>query len=198
MTDFASLLVADRGQKAHRSTSSTRTASTLGENPPGRRSRRCSKAHRFDGKSGFAFVILPRKAASSKWFAAVADAGDCRPGALRSSARACPKAHTKLADGEPGRRRSAGCSPSTASTLPSKKRRARSRARACWLRAKPAKIDPIVREAEAMALVRDLVEHARRRPRPGRARTGRARPGRADRQPKSGSRPATSSTKAIR
>ena len=66
MTYLATLLAADRGQKAHpihlvdkknfEDWAKTRPAED----------RALLKAHRFDGKSGFAFVILPRRRRNSK------------------------------------------------------------------------------------------------------------------------------------
>ena len=66
MTDFSQLLVADRGQSA-RTIHLVDTDSFAGWLK--RRSaedRALIEAHRFDGKSCFAFVILPR-GGISKW-----------------------------------------------------------------------------------------------------------------------------------
>ena len=76
MTDFSQLLVADRSQKTHpihlvdkalfEDWAKTRPAED----------RALMKAHRFDGKTGFAFVILPRQGDEFEVVSAVADAAD--------------------------------------------------------------------------------------------------------------------------
>ena len=60
MTDFASLLAADRGQKArpiHLVDKQSFAAWVKGRPAE---DRALLAAHRFDGKTGFAFVLLPR------------------------------------------------------------------------------------------------------------------------------------------
>ena len=158
MTDLASLLVADRGQKAHpihlvdknsfESWAKTRPAED----------RALLKAHRFDGKSGFAFVILPRKGDEFEVVSAVVDARELSPWCLAKLGESLPEGTYKLADGEPG--------PAALGWLLAQHRFDAYRARKSdepdrgprvLVTSEPARIDPIVREAEAVALVRDLV-----------------------------------------
>ena len=158
MTEPASLLVADRDQKAHpihlvdknsfESWAKTRPAED----------RTLLKAHRFDGKSGFAFVILPRKGDEFEVVSAVVDARELSPWCLAKLGESLPEGTYKLADGEPG--------PAALGWLLAQHRfdgyRARKsdepdRGPRVLVTGEPAKIDPIVREAKAVALVRDLV-----------------------------------------
>ena len=158
MTEPASLLVADRGQKAHpihlvdknsfESWAKTRPAED----------RTLLKAHRFDGKSGFAFAILPRKGDEFEVVSAVVDARELSPWCLAKLGESLPEGTYKLADGEPG--------PAALGWLLAQHRfdgyRARKsdepdRGPRVLVTGEPAKIDPIVREAKAVALVRDLV-----------------------------------------
>ena len=158
MTDPASLLVADRGQKAHpihlvdkngfESWAKTRPAED----------RTLLKAHHFDGTSGFAFVILPRKGDEFEVVSAVADARELSPWCLAKLGESLPEGTYKLADGEPG--------PAALGWLLGQHRFDAYRARKSdepdrgprvLVTGEPAKIDPIVREAKAVALVRDLV-----------------------------------------
>ena len=119
---------------------------------------RFSKAHRFDGKSGFAFVILPRKGDEFEVVSAVADARELSPWCLAKLGESLPEGTYKLADGEPG--------PAALGWLLAQHRFDAYRAKKTdepdrgprvLVTGEPAKIDPIVREAKAVALVRDLV-----------------------------------------
>ena len=62
MTDFNPLLVADRGQKAHPIHLVDKNSFEDWAKTRPAEDRALLKAHRFDAKTGFAFVILPRKA----------------------------------------------------------------------------------------------------------------------------------------
>jgi leucyl aminopeptidase len=60
MTDFASLLVADRGQKARTIHLVDKHSFAGWAKTRPAEDRALLEAHRFDGKTGFAFAILPR------------------------------------------------------------------------------------------------------------------------------------------
>ena len=102
MTDFASLLVADRGQKARPDPSRRQGRAS----PPGSRSgpprtapcsrRSGSTARRHSPSSSC------RAAATSRWSARSRTRRRCRPGASPSSAESLPEGTYKLAAGEPG------------------------------------------------------------------------------------------------
>lgn len=157
MTDFSQLLVADRGQKAHpihlvdekgfEAWAKTRPAED----------RALMKAHGFDGKSGFAFVILPRKGDDFEVASAVADAAGLSPWCLAKLAERLPAGAYKLAQGEPG--------PAALGWLLAQHRldgyragkEEPERGPRILVTGEAAKIDPIVREGQAVAMVRDLV-----------------------------------------
>jgi hypothetical protein len=102
MTDFSELLVADRGQKAtpiylvDKSSFEDWAKSRPAED------RALLKAHRFDGKSGFSFVILPRGDDSFEVVSAVADATELSPWCLARLGESLPDGTYRLASGEPG------------------------------------------------------------------------------------------------
>ena len=82
MTDFCNLLVADRGQKAHpiHLVDKERFEDWSKSRPA--EDRTLLKAHGFDGKSGFAFVILPRRGEEFEVVSTVTDAKELSPWCL--------------------------------------------------------------------------------------------------------------------
>src|SRR5215207_10767968 len=158
MTDFASLLVADRGQKAHPIQLVDKNSFEDWAKTRPAEDRALLKAHRFDGKSGFAFVILPRKGDQFEVVSAVADAHELSPWCLAKLGESLPEGAYKLAAREPG--------PAALGWLlaqhrfdayRAKKSEEPDRGPRVLVTGEPAKIDAAVREAEAVALVRDLV-----------------------------------------
>jgi leucyl aminopeptidase len=157
MTDFSNLLVADRGQKAQPIHLVDKDSFDAWAKTRPAEDRALMKAHRFDGKSGFAFVILPRGSDAFEVVSAVADAADLSPWCLSKLAESLPEGSYKLAQSEPG--------PAALGWLlaqhrfdafRSKKEDAERGARVL-VTGEPAKIETTVRLAEAVALVRDLV-----------------------------------------
>src|SRR6476660_9396865 len=102
MTDFAPLLVADRGQQARliHLVDKDSCAGWLKKRPP--EDRALLEAHRFDGKTGFAFALLPR-GSDFEVVSAVKDAADLSPWCLAKLAESLPEGTYKLAEGEPGK-----------------------------------------------------------------------------------------------
>ena len=157
MTDFTSLLVADRGQRAHRIHLVDKTSFEEWAKTRPAEDRALLKAHRFDGKSGFAFVLLPRKGDEFEVVSAVADAANLSPWCLAKLSESLPEGTYKLAQGEPG--------PATLGWLVGQhrfeayrsKKDEPERGKRILLTGEPAKIEAEVRQAEAVALVRDLV-----------------------------------------
>ena len=97
------------------------------------------------------------RAMSSKWSAQSPMRSPCRPGAWPSLAKAFRKGLTSWPPANRARLRSAGCSASTRfDTYRSKKDESERGARVL-VTGEPAKVDSTVRLAEAVALVRDLV-----------------------------------------
>jgi leucyl aminopeptidase len=156
MTDFAWLIVADRGQKARAIHLVDKASFAAWAKKRPAEDRALMEAHRFDGKSGVAFVILPR-GGDFEVVGAVKDAQALSPWCLAKLAASLPEGVYKLAEGEPG--------PAALGWLLAQHRfdpyRAKSdeadRGPRVLVTGEPARIDTTVRLAEATALVRDLV-----------------------------------------
>jgi leucyl aminopeptidase len=156
MTDFASLLVADRGQKARPIHLVDKGSFPAWAKKRPAEDRALMEAHRFDGKSGFAFAILPR-GGDFEAVSAVKDAKALSPWCLAKLGAGLPEGSYQLAEGEIG--------PAGLGWLLAQHRfdayRGKNedpeRGPRVLVTGEPARIDPIVRLAEATALVRDLV-----------------------------------------
>ena len=156
MTDFASLLVPDRGLKAR----PVHLVDTNGF--PAWLKRRTAEdralieAQRFDGKSAGSFVILPR-GSEFEVAAAVGKADSLSPWCLAALAEKLPEGTYKIEGGEPG---SAALGWLLAQhrfdSYRSRKEDAE-RGPRVLVTGEAARIDEAVRLAEATALVRDLV-----------------------------------------
>src|SRR5436190_4934917 len=157
MTEFASLLAADRGQKARPIHLIDKGSFAAWSKKRPAEDRALLEAHRFDGKTGFAFVILPR-GGDFAIVSAVKDASSLSPWCLAQLAAALPEGTYKVANGEPG--------PAMLGWLLAQHRfnayRAKSgepeRGPRVLVTGDPARIDAIVRLAEATALVREMVD----------------------------------------
>ena len=101
MTEFASLLIADRGQTAR----PIHLVDKQGFEPwlkkRSAEDRSLIEAMRFDGNTADAFVILPR-GADFEVVSAVKNAAELSPWSLAKLGEALPEGTYKLADGEPG------------------------------------------------------------------------------------------------
>ena len=156
MTDFASLLVADRGQKARpiHLVDKASVAGWVKRRSP--EDRALIEAHRFDGKTGFAFVILPR-GNDFEVVSTVKNAAGLSPWCLAKLAGSLPEGTYKLAEGEPG--------PAALGWLLAQHQFEAYRSKAdneergarVLLTGEAARIDEVVRAADATVLVRDLV-----------------------------------------
>ena len=156
MTDFASLLVADRGQKARpiHVVDKDSFDPWLKKRPA--EDRALIDAHRFDGKKGFAFVLLPRGNAFEV-VSAVKNAAELSPWCLAKLAESLPEGTYKLADGEPGKAALGWLlAQHRFDDYRSKGEDAEPGARVL-VTAEAARIDETLRLAEATVLVRDLV-----------------------------------------
>src|SRR5690349_9816478 len=100
MTDFAPLLVADRGQKARliHLVDKDNFGGWVKKRPA--EDRALLEAHRFDGKTGFAFLLLPR-GGDFEVVSAVKNAAELSPWCLARLAESLPEGTYKLAGGEP-------------------------------------------------------------------------------------------------
>src|SRR5689334_11576464 len=102
MTDFASLLTADRNQKTRPiHLVDKRTFDAWLKKRPAE-DRGLIEAHRFDGKSPHAFVLLSR-GSDFEVVSAVKDVHQLSPWCLAKLAESMPEGTYKLSAGEPGR-----------------------------------------------------------------------------------------------
>jgi len=156
MSDFASLLAADRGQKTRAIHLVDKDSFAAWAKKRPAEDRALLDAHRFDGKSAFSFVILPR-GGDFEVVAAVKDAQTLSPWCLAKLAQSLPEGAYKLAEGDPG--------PAALGWLLAQHRFDAYRGKAedpgrghrVLVTGEPARIDAIIRLAEATALIRDLV-----------------------------------------
>jgi leucyl aminopeptidase len=156
MTDFAPLLVADRGQKAHPFHLVDKAGFDAWAKKRPAEDRALISAQRFDGKSTGGFVILPRGNAFEV-VAAVKDAAALSPWCLAGLAEGLPEGSYKLESGEAG--------PSALGWLLAQHRFDGYRSKKDEPERGPrvlvtpdvARIEEFVRLAEATAMVRDLV-----------------------------------------
>jgi len=156
MTDFATLIAADRGQQA-------RTVHLVDKNSfedwvkrrPAE-DRALLQANRFDGKTGYANAILPR-GPEFEVVTTVANVNSLSPWCLAKLAEVLPEGNYRLADGSPG--------PAALGWLLAQhrfdpyrsKKSDDDRGARVLLTSAPAAIDSSVRLAAGTALVRDLV-----------------------------------------
>jgi leucyl aminopeptidase len=154
MTDFASLLLADRGQPAHplHIVRKSQLDDWAGGQPE--RTRAALETALFKGKPG-QFALLPG-AKPDEWSAAIGVPEDVGPWDLAAAAARLPAGAYRLADGEPGI--------AALGWLLAHHRFDRYRSEAeeipqrVLLTGDVAHIDETVRIADAVALVRDLVD----------------------------------------
>jgi len=157
MTDFASLLQADRGGPGHRVhlVDMNSIEPWLKQQPAPRRA--LLEAQRFDGKTPYQFVILPDDGSNGfEVVATVANAGRLSPWCLARLSEALPEGSYRLAEGDPGIAAFGWLVGQHRFTR--YKRPKDERAGRVLLTSDAAAIDALVRLAEATALVRDLVD----------------------------------------
>lgn len=156
MTEFASLLAADRGQNARpiHLVDKTSFDDWLKGRPP--EDRALIEAHRFDGKAADTFVILPR-GGEFEVVAAVNDVAVLSPWSLAALAGKLPEGAYKLASGEPGKAALGWLLAQHRFDTYRSKKDEPQRGPRMLVTAEAATIDHAVRLAEATALVRDLV-----------------------------------------
>ena len=157
MTDFSKLLVVDRDQKAHPIHLVDKNGFEDWAKTCPAEDRALLKAHRFDGKTGFAFVILPRKGDEFEVVSAVADAQSLSPWCLAKLGESLPEGTYKLAAGEPGQATLGWLLAQHRFDAYRAKKDETERGSRVLVTGEPAKIDATVRLAEAVTLVRDLV-----------------------------------------
>lgn len=156
MTDFSELLVADRGQKAHAVHVVDKTSLEDWAKSRPAEDRALLKAHRFDAKSAFAFVILP-KGSDFEIVSALHDVSSLSPWCLAELAESLPEGSYRLSNGEPGLAALGWLLAQHRFDTFRSKKDENQRGPRVLVTKEAARIDPTVRLAEATALVRDLV-----------------------------------------
>jgi len=156
MTDFASLIAADRGQPARAIHLVDKGSFGDWAKTRSAEDRALLDAHSFDGKTGYANVILPR-GVDFEVVTAVADASSLSPWCLAKLAATLPEGTYKLAEGEPGKA-ALGWLLAQHRFDDYRTRKDAERGPRVLVTGEPARIDQAVGLAEATALVRDLVD----------------------------------------
>ena len=156
MTEFASMLVADRGQKARPVHLVDKVSISGWLKSRSAEDKALLAAHRFDAKSGYAHVLLPR-GADFEVVSAVANASALSPWCLAKLAETLPPGEYRLAWGEPGKAALGWLLAQHRFDAFRKAKEAPAGPRVL-VTGEPARIDSVVRMAEATALVRDLVD----------------------------------------
>jgi leucyl aminopeptidase len=156
MTDFASLLVADRGQNARAIHLVDKDSFPAWFKKRPAADRTIIEAHRFDAKSAGAFVILPN-GGDFEVVAAVKQADELSPWSLAALAEKLPEGAYKLAQGNPGAAALGWLLAQHRFDAYRSKKDDHERGPRVLVTGEAARIDDFVRLAEATALVRDLV-----------------------------------------
>ncbi|QNM82755.1 leucyl aminopeptidase family protein [Sphingomonas sabuli] len=156
MTDFAALLAADRGQSARpiHLVDKDSFGDWVRRRPA--EDRALLEANRFDGKTGYARVVLPRGNAFEV-VSTVANVDDLSPWCLAKLSDSLPEGTYRLAEGQPGKAALGWLlAQHRFDTFKSKPEDAE-RGPRVLVTGEAAAVDPAVRLATATALVRDLV-----------------------------------------
>jgi leucyl aminopeptidase len=156
MTDFFQLLVADRGQKTRPIHLVDKDSFPAWVKKRSAEDRALLEAHRFDGKQGFAYVILPR-GSEFEVVSAVKNAVELSPWCLAKLAESLPQGTYKLDHGEAGKAELGWLLGQHKFDRYRSKKAEAERGQRVLVTSDPARIDAAVRLAEATALVRDLV-----------------------------------------
>ena len=157
MTDFATLLVADRDQQARPIHLVDKASFPAWVKKRPAEDRALLEAHRFDGKTGFAFALLPR-GADFEVVSAVKNAAELSPWCLAKLAESLPEGTYRLTEGEPGQAALGWLLGQHRFDRYRSGKDDKERGPRVLITAEAAKIGPALRLAEATALVRDLVD----------------------------------------
>jgi len=156
MTDFASFLVPDRGQKARPIHLVDKGSFDAWVKSRPAEDRALLEAHRFDATTAYAFAILPR-GGEFEVLTAVKNAKELSPWCLAALAEKLPDGTYKLADGDPGVA-ALGWLLGQHRFDAYRSKPKDERGPRLLVTSEAAKIEQAVRLADATALVRDLVD----------------------------------------
>jgi leucyl aminopeptidase len=155
MTEFSSLLVADRGQKSRPIHLVDKKSFDAWIKKRPAEDRALLEATRFDGKTGFA--LMPR-GSEFEVVCAVKSVAELSPWCLARLSETLPEGTYKLADDEPGKAALGWLLGQHRLDAYRSKKDEPERGPRILVTGEAAKIEPVVRLAEATALVRDLVD----------------------------------------
>ncbi|MGI8705497.1 MAG: leucyl aminopeptidase family protein [Sphingomicrobium sp.] len=156
MTDFAPLLAADRGQKARPIHLVDKDSFPGWVKSRPAEDRALLDAHRFDGKTGYASVILPQ-GKDFEIVSAVANVDELSPWCLAKLPDLLPEGLYRLAEGAPGKAALGWLLAQHRFDSYRSKKEEAERGPRVLVTGEAASIEPTVRLAEATSLVRDLV-----------------------------------------
>ncbi|MEO6581395.1 MAG: leucyl aminopeptidase family protein [Sphingomicrobium sp.] len=156
MTDFAPLLVPDRGQKARSIHLVDKSSFVDWVKSRTADDRSLIEAHRFDGKTAYAHVILPGDG-DVEVVSTVANVSALSPWCLAKLGEVLPEGTYKLAQGEPGKA-ALGWLLAQHRFDDYRTKKDAERGPCTLVTHDAARIDDSIRLAEATALVRDLVD----------------------------------------
>jgi leucyl aminopeptidase len=156
MTDFASLLIADRGQQARPIHVVDKNSFSAWVKKRPAEDRAILEALHFDGKTPYAFAILYERG-EFEVVTAVKDANSLSPWCLATLAEKLPEGSYKLAHGQAGKAALGWLLAQHRFDAYRSKNSDKARGPRVLVTGEAAKIEPTVRIAEATALVRDLV-----------------------------------------
>jgi leucyl aminopeptidase len=156
MTDFASLLAADRGQKARpiHLVDKAGFEAWVKKRPP--EDRHLLEAQRFEGKTPHAYALLPR-GSDFEVVAAVKSTASLSPWCLAKLAESLPEGTYKLAEGEAGKAMLGWLLAQHRFDTYRSNKDEPDRGLRVLVTGEAAQMEQTVRLAEATALVRDLV-----------------------------------------
>jgi leucyl aminopeptidase len=157
MTEFAPMLVADRSQKARAMHLVDKDSFPDWVKSRPAEDRMLLDAHRFDGKTGYASVILPRGRDEFEVVSAVANVEELSPWCLAKLPDVLPAGDYRLSDAAPGRAALGWLLAQHRLESYRSKKDEPERGPRVLVTNEAAAIEPTVRLAEATALVRDLV-----------------------------------------
>ncbi len=155
MTEFASLIAADRGQKARPIHLVDKTSFEGWVKGRPAEDRVLLEAHRFDGKKGYASVILPR-GGEFEVVGAVADTAKLSPWCLAKLAATLPAGTYRLAEGAPGKA-ALGWLLAQHRFDGYRDKPGEETGERVLVTSEASAVEPMIRLAQATALVRDLV-----------------------------------------
>ena len=156
MTDFEPLLVADRGQKARLVHLVDKQSFADWAKSRPAEDRALLEANRFDGKTGYSWLILPR-GNDFEVVSVVANAEALSPWCLAKLAEVLPEGSYRLASGSPGKAALGWLLAQHRFDAFRTKKDEPARGPRVLITGEAAAVEPMVRMAEAVALVRDLV-----------------------------------------